>query len=183
MDIKPLFEQLISNRPQKLREDDPLTVENWTKVCRSFEIIEQILTSIQAPPIGFMYVQFPGQNSAEELWPLCTWKVIPPERYNGCFFRAEGGEADDFNNGVQDYAMVELKGNFPGGCGGFTDGVFRSQPQHNPVWNIGNASVGAGMINAAEQKNFDISNTLGSHHIASEIRPVNQTIRIWERLA
>ena len=44
-------------------------------------------------PIGDTYVQYPQQASPNELWgAFSTWQVI---NYDGAFFRAEGGNADD----------------------------------------------------------------------------------------
>ena len=46
-------------------------------------------------PVGVVYTQYPEQKSPNELWgEISTWQEL---NYNGAFFRAAGGKADEFN--------------------------------------------------------------------------------------
>ncbi|MGL4524876.1 MAG: hypothetical protein ACRCVN_05090 [Spirochaetia bacterium] len=182
MNLETILDDLRNNLPYELEADDPLSVDNWQRLCRSLSSIEKMLSAMQAPPVGFIYFQLPHQLDPQLLWPMCRWKIIEKDIYDGAFFRTEGGLAKEFETGKQDYAMVEMSGDFSGGCGGFTSGVFEKNPKHNPVWQIGNATVGAGTINAAEQKYFSLKKQWGAEYIDDEIRPKNLTFRLWERM-
>ena len=49
-------------------------------------------------PVGVTYTQYPGQKSPNELWSqYSTWEELD---YGGAFFRAEGGNASQFNNNI-----------------------------------------------------------------------------------
>ncbi|CAG2104855.1 unnamed protein product [Medioppia subpectinata] len=51
-------------------------------------------------PIGFTYVQLPGQAEPKTLWPDYTWLDVTAQ-YAGSFFRAEGAGSLGFGDGVQ----------------------------------------------------------------------------------
>ncbi|CAG2104018.1 unnamed protein product [Medioppia subpectinata] len=51
-------------------------------------------------PIGFIYVQLPGQIDPKTLWPEYTWSDSTSP-YAGQFFRAEGNGSLEFGKGVQ----------------------------------------------------------------------------------
>ncbi|CAG2103000.1 unnamed protein product [Medioppia subpectinata] len=51
-------------------------------------------------PVGFIYVQLPGQAEPNTLWPKSTWSDVTAT-YAGQFFRAEGGGSLAFGAGVQ----------------------------------------------------------------------------------
>ena len=44
-------------------------------------------------PIGYVYTQYPQQAAPSDLFPAFTWTEL---NYDGAFFRASGGNADDF---------------------------------------------------------------------------------------
>ena len=46
-------------------------------------------------PIGFIYVQLSAQPEPKTLWPNTLWENIS-KNYAGLFFRAEGGQAQQF---------------------------------------------------------------------------------------
>ena len=49
-------------------------------------------------PVGSVYTQYPAQKSPNELWgDLSTWEVLD---YGGAFFRANGGNADNFEKSL-----------------------------------------------------------------------------------
>ncbi|CAG2109306.1 unnamed protein product [Medioppia subpectinata] len=51
-------------------------------------------------PVGFMYVQLPGQADPNNLWPRSKWSDVTA-LYAGQFFRAEGAGSLAFGAGVQ----------------------------------------------------------------------------------
>lgn len=49
--------------------------------------------SICGKSVGDVYVQYPGQNTPEDVQPCTSWLLV---KYGGAFFRTEGGNAKDF---------------------------------------------------------------------------------------
>lgn len=52
------------------------------------------------PPIGFVYIQFPGELSPVDLYPDATWINVSSD-LAGELIRFEGGGASAFNSGTQ----------------------------------------------------------------------------------
>ena len=119
-------------------------------------------------PIGFIYVQYSGQSDPTSLFGG-TWQNVSSS-YAGRFFRAEGGSAAAFGS------------NQNGGL-----------PTHNHVINIAWGNGGSSSTpmvrgeadndNLAGYKSFTTENAQGNslYGAASEVRPINSTIRIWKR--
>lgn len=119
--------------------------------------------------IGYIYIQYPGKQSPSELGYYGTWENKSAE-CAGDFFRAEGGNAVAFGTGRQgmstnNVSTMETSGNFSANTGTVTvpesgwSGRVRSGMAGSGVFSIRLATSGA------------------------ETRPVNQTIRIWERVS
>ncbi len=51
-------------------------------------------------PIGYVYVQYPDMPVPWTLWPSVSWLQIT-SNYAGLFFRAEGGNSNAFDSGIQ----------------------------------------------------------------------------------
>jgi hypothetical protein len=122
-------------------------------------------------PIGFIYVQFPGKDDPDTLgWPG-VWENVSDE-YPGDFFRAEGGDASAFESGQQADAFqghhhqlkYENQFTWPGNG---TD-VYRFRYASNDI-----------PYDLVQDPITDGSN--GTPRTATETRPKNRTIRIWER--
>lgn len=120
-------------------------------------------------PVGSVYVQFSGQSAPSDIFGG-TWSNVSSS-YVGRFFRAEGGSAAAFGS------------NQSGGL-----------PQHthtvNVAWGNGGSSstpmvrAEADNDNLAGYKTFTSGNASNSlYGAASEVRPINSTIRIWKRTA
>ncbi len=116
-----------------------------------------------AIPIGFIYTQFPNQPTPQQLWGnTMTWQNISSD-YAGCFFRAEGTNANPFEGGKQLDAVRD----------------HRHDTDVTEYWRSGSwiakASSGWG---ERQTTTYGISN---SRDRANENRPINYTVRIWKR--
>ncbi len=147
-----------------------------------------------AVPVGFIYVQFPKHKSPQQIWggkevsapdntlPANTmqWKNVS-NNYAGCFFRAEGKgyQADTAQNfKSQSNPQLDAGRNVYGSFGAFSD-----HGKH-AVQTIG-GSNGTNYAKAGYLwRTIDInaSRNWGSPHTKNEFRPVNYTVKVWERL-
>ena len=145
------------------------TLDLWKK---------DVATADSMFPIGMSYIQFPNMSSPIDLgWPG-TWTNVSSE-YAGDFFRAEGGEANPFDNTEQSDAIRNMTGYINAESGGYgelgsSSGVFYSSDSNN------RAATGVTGYTNYSRVNFDVSRQVPT---ASENRPVNKTIRIWKRTA
>ena len=134
-----------------------------------------------APPIGTVYVQFPGKSAPADLYGG-EWTNISSQ-FAGMFFRAEGGNSAAFGS-TQNSGAPNVYGDFT---------ITRSID--TLAWNIGQANgafskgsytntVGLNNYSVATQGNpyviFNLSSG-NSIYTADEVRPYNSTIRIWEK--
>jgi hypothetical protein len=117
-------------------------------------------------PVGYVYTQYPGQTDPATLFGG-TWLNIT-SLYAGSFFRAEGGASLAFNAGVQSDAFQGHWHGIP------TYGIALAGGDKIPQSNGGGAagSIATGAVT---------DGTNGTPRIASETRPVNQSIRIWQK--
>jgi hypothetical protein len=162
-------------------------------------------------PIGFTYFQLPGKSLPSDLF-LGTWTNIS-STFSGAFFRAEGGNASAFAGGLQasqNLSHGHTSGNentdhthtITGSVGddtpdhthgilaasgnGVNQGYLRPGDASTGFWT---ASAGAsvrhthpvgtlvnGGISAVHQHTINADG-------GTEARPINYTIRIWERTA
>lgn len=126
-------------------------------------------------PIGYVYWQLPGKDSPIDLNFFGTWENISDE-FPGDFFRAEGGNASTFESGEQSDAF---------------------QGHWHDQWDLGqgvttlgsSGKILSGTNNASDNTSDNsirdaiTDGTNGTPRTAEETRPVNVTIRIWERTA
>ena len=125
-------------------------------------------------PIGFIYVQLSGQSEPHTLWPQTKWNNIGP-KYAGLFFRAEGGEADNFGK-TQDELTRSLVIS-RGECFMFAKGCYQSNLADIPI-----------MVSFDSDKAFytgtngNVKLGLNFMYTIHENRPRNQAIRIWIRI-
>lgn len=117
-------------------------------------------------PVGYVYTQYPGTSDPATLFGG-TWLNIT-SLYAGLFFRAEGGSSLAFNAGNQ---LDAFQGHWHGIP---TFGIVPASGSLIPQSNGGGAS-GATATGAVTD------GTNGTPRTASETRPVNTTIRIWQR--
>ncbi|HOX30921.1 MAG TPA: hypothetical protein PLB91_01250 [Spirochaetales bacterium] len=130
-------------------------------------------------PIGHEYVQRPGAPAAPDLY-TGTWEYYGQAGSSlasraGRVERAEGGNALSFGGGQQDDAIRNIEGNivFQRAPGSWSaNGVFAA------TGSVTTASGGSSTVYGAA--NFNASRVVP---VAVENRMVNDTVRIWRKVA
>lgn len=145
-----------------------------------------------AHPVGEIYIQFPGKEDPQTLYGRGTWDNISNE-YAGLFFRAEGGNANPFEGGSQEDKIRNIKGATPktdrlgNNAPGWTvkGAFYATNCTSYGSYRGANYASGAAPINFQFDANRGSSsdNPMAGHADGPEIRPVNTTIRIWQRTA
>lgn len=135
-------------------------------------------------PIGCTYTQYPGKDSPVDLNLPGTWTNISSE-FAGDFFRAEGGDALSFNGGEQSHAF---QGHWHEEAVGpdDTNGNSGAVGSHYRAGRGGGTNINyspSNQFNNVSVQDPISDGTNGTPQTASETRPVNYTIRIWERTA
>ena len=144
-------------------------------------------------PVGYIYTQYPGKNSPIDMGFFGTWENISDE-YPGYFFRSEDGgsgedNASEFESGVQQDAMQRITGSF----GLSDDAGLQNGTELNGVFGNGSDKTlgiptGSLASTATRDNNvsFDSSESTSPNTAKTddnETRPINVTIRLWERTA
>ncbi len=132
--------------------------------------------SLLTLPIGYIYTQLPGKLDPTGLGLVGLWTNISTQ-FAGNFFRVIGGQAGPFDGSVQGDAIRNIEGSLHG------NNVFRADPAYtgafyNDGWEASPAQGDDGNV----QQNIAFKASLVVP-TASENRPINQTIQIWERTA
>ena len=120
-------------------------------------------------PIGFIYVQLPGQKDPQALCPDTTWNNVSPN-YAGLFFRAEGGGADSFGT-IQEEQTQTI----------FVNSEYEPSHREYKVEHAINSTYSPKSLMTGSYANSDYF-SLNFKHSTDEIRPRNQAIRIWIRI-
>lgn len=134
--------------------------------------------AFSAPPLDFIYIQFRNQKDPNALYPGTTWENVS-NTYAGRFFRAEGGDSAKFGQ-VQGGGLPNIEGIFSIGDGA----SFINSPSGafykftGSVAYMGNSSQRG--LNTAH---FSAKYSNPLYGAASEVRPINETVRIWKRIA
>lgn len=131
-------------------------------------------------PVGAVYVQFANQPDPTSLFGG-TWSNIS-NSYAGLFFRAEGGAAAAFG-GSQSGGLPGITGS--AALANSKVGV-SARDTSGAFYATGNYSRGTAASSVLEtQSNLGINakNSSNLYGAATEVRPVNSTIRIWKRTA
>lgn len=133
------------------------------------------LSALSSMPIGSMYVQFKGQETPNRLFGG-TWSNVSNE-YAGRFFRAEGGAAAGFG-AVQEGGVPNVTGAFKPfvEVNSTATGAFQVTLGLIPNFKGGPARIQQSTLNFQLSKGNPI-------YGATEVRPINSTIRIWKRTA
>lgn len=126
-----------------------------------------------------VYVQFRGEKSPQELFGG-TWQNIS-NQHAGMFFRAEGGSAASFGSqqagglpnitGYFQWATNPPLGEYNRSGAFFGDGTRRYISSNN----------GDRYLYEDMDVNFDASKSNPLYGKATEVRPINEAIRIWKR--
>lgn len=136
-------------------------------------------------PVGSVYTQYPQQASPNELWgSFSTWEVVD---YDGAFFRAAGGNANDFiekSGNLVKQGQSLLKHSHTGTTD--EDGLHRHYFNYDPVTTSGGAGA---VLNRGSATQWTNEAGMHSHTFTTdetgedENRPDNFTVRIWLRTA
>lgn len=134
--------------------------------------------AFSAPPLDYIYPQFRGEKTPNDLFPGTKWENIS-NQHAGRFFRVEGGNAASFGS-QQEGGLPNITGTVTSGQGilqrtaGATGALYYSNHSLNTsYWNSGNdnyLSIG-----------LDASRSSSLYGNANEVRPINESIRIWKR--
>lgn len=133
--------------------------------------------AFSAPPLDFIYIQFRNQKDPNSLFPGTTWQNIS-NQHAGRFFRAEGGDSASFGS-QQAGGLPNITGSisiFDGAYWGSGSGAFHS-PSGGVKGTGANGSWGAASMSFSAKE----SNPLYGE--STEVRPINETVRIWKRVA
>ena len=135
--------------------------------------------AFSAPPLGFIYIQFRDQAGPSTLFPGTTWQNIS-STYSGRFCRADGGSAASFGS--------QQAGGLPNITG--TIGVQGNDAYRNLATGVfatlkigyvdNGTSVSGNYLNLAD---FNASRSSSLYGASEEVRPINETVRIWKRIA
>ena len=121
---------------------------------------------------GTVYVQFRGEKSPQELFGG-TWQNIS-NQHAGMFFRAEGGAAASFGS--------QQAGGLPN-----ITGTFNANTDDGTYWGgavylvDGSTRIGANGGDGPGVLGIDASLSNPLYGAATEVRPINEAIRIWKR--
>ncbi|CAG2119075.1 unnamed protein product, partial [Medioppia subpectinata] len=121
-------------------------------------------------PLGFVYVQLPGQPEPSVLWPAVQWSNIT-DTYGGLFFRVFGNSSDPFSEIQEDSAprLTAVVSQVKQKSGNRN---FNEQLRPNDKWSkdLYTGSDGG-------DDNYYMSFKLSS----GEVRPRNTAVYIWKR--
>jgi hypothetical protein len=186
--------------PAKLSDDDPLMESAWNKLVDLVtHYNDQVLTKLDAliPPVGFMYIQFPGTPDPSLLWdnPGSRWENVS-SRFPGTFFRAEGGGASAFSTASTSPALAvgdngstggQVHGapNILGDADIFADSLAFERRGAITVTRVGVAREPLIIEQAGDASGirFDASYSNSVYGSSTEVRPKNITVRVWRRKA
>ena len=128
--------------------------------------------NIATIPVGFNYVQYPGESAPDNLFGG-EWENISAQ-FAGQFFRCEGGNAAEFGSG-QDGGAPNITGQFGNTFTTVANGAF---------YVVAGGQLGHGSSSAGDSViGFSAENSNATYGAADEIRTANRTIRIWKRIA
>ena len=143
-----------------------------------------------APPIGFVYIRFPGMDDPNTLFPGTTWENIS-SNFAGAFFRAEGGNASTFGSGLQTCATA-VNGLQGGNTGRGGNHTHNASVPNGPLVScyringcLGCSGPAAGPNTITYYLHTSTYTCSHSHSVSLlgdvETRPVNTTIQLYRR--
>lgn len=156
-------------------------------------LLKQELATLKSNiiPLDFVYVQFPGMKTPNELWGSFGYTFEEVTDYNdGSFFRCKGGNALEFNAGLQedeikshshtaycdtaDTSHDHSENNY---CTGKNSSHGKAGSTKNHVENYASGSLRTGWCDQSHSHKIEIGETGDK-----ETRPRNRTIQIWKRI-
>lgn len=127
-------------------------------------------------PVGFIYFQLRGQSTPDQLFATSgKWQDIS-STYAGRFFRAAGGAAAGFGN--------QQAGGLPNISGSLNANKIRTS--QDGAFTV-EETIDTGGIAAGGYQNckwiFNASKSNPIYGASTEVRPINETIRVWKKIA
>jgi hypothetical protein len=178
--VKPSGKSISTDGTLSANSDNKVPTEKAVKTY-----VDASMAAVNLP-VGYVYIQFPGDSDPATLGLAGTWTNVSSE-LAGDFIRFEGGNASTFNSGQQLDAMQKVTGSLGDGSTG--DGL------------VGNLVTQSGALSFANQRTltfagassvlinditFDNSNSTSPNPAKTddnETRAVNRTVRKWRRTA
>jgi len=127
-------------------------------------------------PVGFIYFQLPGKPEPSTMF-VGNWTNVS-DQYAGLFFRVEGGNASGFGAGAQDHQNRSHQHSFTQKYGTAYRYTLRSR---NSVRGFTSGNSYAEEYYLDESNITQMQATENTGNEGGEARPINRTIRIWER--
>ena len=158
---------------------DPYIITATTTATAGTLSSKRIYTIGGLSIVDTVYVQFRGEKSPQELFGG-TWQNISSQ-HAGMFFRAEGGAAASFGS-QQAGGLPNIKGYFQWAtnppAGEYTRaGAFYGDGTSRYI----SANNGGRYQYDDMDVHFDASKSNSLYGAATEVRPINESIRIWKR--
>ena len=155
---------------------NPEASSNTNHIATTKWVTDKLNSSHQSMPVGSVYFQLANQPDPTTLFGG-TWSNIS-STYPGMFFRAEGGSAATFGSN-QNGGLPNIYGEFLLGStsqqGIYANGAFTTGGTSSGDDNNGK--------NVSTAINFNASRVSSLYGAATEVRPINTTVRIWKRTA
>lgn len=132
-------------------------------------LLLQYFLSVPTVPIGYIYVQLPGQQGPHSIWNNLYWMDVSHE-YAGLFFRTIGGGSEQFEV-IQEENSPKLE----------QVNTVQIPPNKyvtvstNGTWSAA-VSTGAADIGSTDVWGLRFALSKG------EVRPRNTAVRIWKRI-
>lgn len=122
-------------------------------------------------PVGSIYIEYYGQPNPKTLWPALKWSDIS-NTYAGLFFRAIGGASASW--GAKQSACAPR----------FTKLEHKDIPDNQPQsTSFPTSGWSPFSIVSRHKYNWDMLEPVRFYTEHCEVRPNNQAIRIWKRVA
>lgn len=159
-------------------DDDLLHIRNTSGIDVKIKWSDVLEKTI---PVGFMYIQFPGETAPSTLFGFGTW-TNQSANFAGNFFRAEGGDALAYDGGEQAHSMGTHNHKWYDYISNANTGaIYRDNVSYGQSYNSGGSAQNIGSSADATFPDQWTSNIATAE--SGETRPVNRTVRIWERTA
>ncbi len=169
--------------------------QTWTPQKMQAEILkvkhlQELMIEQLALPLGFIYVQLPGQSLPAQLWPQYRWTDVSLS-YHSTFFRVAGSRAAKFGT-VQRQSAPFIDGAQYRNCregAAFVNNT-DSCSKFNYTWKAKFGSrdngwsenvVSSHQYNSGNEKQPMWIGTMSFSRKAMEVRPENMAVKVWKR--
>ena len=155
------FDSATETKIANYQVDSTDTLADLKARIEALENAPESISSSAELPIGFIYFQLPDQQDPTEMGLSGTWTNISTA-FEGAFFRAEGGNSNLFESGLQ---LDEIKSH--------THDILTYAGSISSAGSVLERGYGSGTA-AKYLQNLGVTG-------GTETRPLNHTIRIWKK--